>query len=140
MNKVEIAYAIAFTAHKGQFDKAGKEYIYHPLAVSQKFDEENAKIVALLHDVVEDTCITLDDLRLFFEDEIVETVDLLTHRDGEDYFAYLAKIKSNPLARAIKLADLEDNMDLSRFSHPCEQDYERLEKKYKPAYKFLLEN
>ena len=138
-NKVELAYAIALVAHKGQVDKAGVDYINHPLAVSSKVKGDNAKIVALLHDVVEDTKVTLDDLRLFFDDEIVEAINLLTHKEEDDYMTYLAKIKENELARMVKLADLENNMDLSRLPNPTEFDYQRLENKYKPAYKFLTE-
>ena len=135
----ELAYAIALVAHKGQVDKAGVDYINHPLTVASKCNSEKAKIVALLHDVVEDTKVTLDDLRLFFDDEIVDAIDLLTHRESDAYATYLSKIKNNELARIVKLADLENNMDLSRLPNPTELDYQRLENKYKPAYKFLTE-
>ena len=135
----ELAYAIALVAHKGQVDKAGVDYINHPLTVASKCNSEKAKIVALLHDVVEDTKVTLDDLRLFFDDEIVDAIDLLTHQEGDAYMTYLSRIKNNELARIVKIADLENNMDLSRLPNPTEWDYQRLENKYKPAYKFLTE-
>ena len=135
----ELAYAIALVAHKGQVDKAGVDYINHPLTVASKCKSEKAKIVALLHDVVEDTKVTLDDLRLFFDDEIVDAIDLLTHREGDAYVTYLSRIKNNEIARIVKLADLENNMDLSRLPNPTEWDYQRLENKYRPAYKFLTE-
>ena len=139
MSKLELAYAIALVAHKGQVDKAGVDYINHPKSVAAKCKTEKEKIVALLHDVVEDTNITLEDLSQFFENDIVEAINLLTHRDEDDYMTYLSRIKKNSLARTVKLADLENNMDLSRLPNPSEKDYARLENKYKPAYKFLSE-
>lgn len=138
-DKIKLAYAIALVAHKGQYDKVGKEYINHPLTVSNNLTTEDEKIVGLLHDVVEDTKVTLDDLRLFFDEHVVEAISLLTHKEEDSYMDYLAKIKSNPLALAVKLSDLRHNMDMSRFENPTKKDFERLEKKYKPAYKFLTE-
>lgn len=138
--KIKLAYAISLVAHKGQVDKSGKDYINHPLTVASFCENDEEKIVALLHDVVEDTNITLDDLKLFFEDNIIEALNLLTHKSNEDYFEYLKKIKTNPLAKAVKLNDLKHNMDITRFENPSERDYERIEKKYKPAVKFLLED
>ena len=137
--KIKLAYAIAYIAHKGQVDKAGVDYINHPLSVSNKCKNEKEKIVGLLHDVVEDTNVTLDDLRLFFDDEIVEAISILTHDPNDDYFVYLSKIKNNELAKAVKLADLEHNMDLSRLPNPTDSDIKRLENKYKPAYHFLTD-
>lgn len=139
MSKLELAYAIALVAHKGQVDKAGVDYINHPKSVSAKCKTEKEKIVALLHDVVEDTNVTLEDLSQFFDKDIIEAINLLTHREEDDYMTYLSKIKKNSLARTVKLADLENNMDLSRLPNPTENDYARLENKYKPAYKFLTE-
>lgn len=139
MSKLELAYAIALVAHKGQVDKAGVDYINHPKSVSAKCKTEKEKIVALLHDVVEDTNVTLEDLSQFFDKDIIEAINLLTHRDEDDYMTYLSRIKNNSLARTVKLADLENNMDLSRLPNPTEKDYARLENKYKPAYKFLTD-
>ena len=136
-DKVKLAFEIAYEAHKGQYDKAGVEYINHPVTVSGKVDTENEKIVALLHDVVEDTTVTLDDLRQHFDEDIVYAIDLLTHKEEDDYMTYLSKIKANPLARAVKLADLEHNMDMSKFSRPTKADFDRLENKYKRAYAYL---
>ena len=138
MNKLELAYAIALVAHKGQVDKVGVDYINHPLTVSNNCTGENEKIVALLHDVLEDTKVTKEDLLLFFDPYIVEAVCLLTHNPNDSYMDYLAKIKANPIAKAVKLADLKHNMDLSRFPNPTQRDIERVEKKYKPALEFLL--
>lgn len=135
--KIKLAYAIALVAHKNQYDKVGVPYINHPLTVSNNLETEDEKIVGLLHDVVEDTAVTLDDLRLFFDKHIIEAIDLLTHKEEDSYMDYLAKIKTNPLALKVKLADLNHNMDMSRFENPTKRDYERLEKKYKPAYEFL---
>ena len=135
--KIKLAYAIALVAHKNQYDKVGVSYINHPLTVSNNLETEDEKIVGLLHDVVEDTAVTLDDLRLFFDENIIEAINLLTHKEDDSYMDYLAKIKENKLAKAVKLADLRHNMDMSRFENPTDKDYERLEKKYKPAYEFL---
>ncbi len=137
--KIKLAYAIAYVAHKNQYDKVGVPYINHPLTVSSFLNTEDEKIVGLLHDVVEDTAVTLDDLRLFFDENIIEAINLLTHKEDDSYMDYLAKIKENKLAKAVKLADLRHNMDMSRFENPTKRDYERLEKKYKPAYEFLTE-
>ena len=136
-DKVKLAYAIALVAHKNQYDKVGVSYINHPLTVSKSLETEDEKIVGLLHDVIEDTSVSLDDLRLFFDEYIIEAIDLLTHKEEDKYMDYLAKIKTNPLALKVKLADLKHNMDMSRFKNPTKSDYERLENKYKPAYEFL---
>ena len=138
MNKLELAYAIALVAHKGQVDKVGVDYINHPLTVSNNCTGEDEKIVALLHDVLEDTKVTMEDLLLFFDPYIVEAVCLLTHNPNDSYMDYLAKIKANPIAKAVKLADLKHNMDLTRFPNPTQRDIERVEQKYKPALEFLL--
>ena len=138
MNKLELAYAIALVAHKGQVDKVGVDYINHPLTVSNNCTGDDEKIVALLHDALEDTKVTKEDLLLFFDSYIVEAVCLLTHNPNDSYMDYLAKIKANPIAKAVKLADLKHNMDLSRFPNPTQCDIERVEKKYKPALEFLL--
>ena len=128
-----------FWLQSREVQKAGVDYINHPLTVASKCSSEKEKIVALLHDVIEDTQVTIEDLRLFFDEEIVEAINLLTHREEDDYMTYLAKIKNNKLAKIVKIADLENNMDLSRLPNPTEKDYQRLENKYKPAYKFLTE-
>ena len=137
MDALALAEEIAREAHKGQVDKAGKEYINHPLYVASQMTTKDEKIVALLHDVVEDTHVTLEYLRKQgFSSEIVDAVDAITKRDNEDYSEYLHRVKSNSLARKVKLADLFHNMDISRLQTPTEKDYERLEK-YKKAYQYL---
>ncbi len=134
--KEKLAFEIAKRAHKGQVDKAGVNYINHPLNVAKSLSKENERIVALLHDVVEDTEVTLKDLAKFFDDEIVNAVDAITHRLNETYDEYLNRVKLNPLALKVKLKDIENNMDLSRIAHPTEKDYARL-KKYQYALKVL---
>ena len=110
---------IAFYAHNGQVDKTGLPYIYHPIAVASQMDTENEFCTAILHDVVEDSDKTLDDLRAAgFPESIVEAVGLVTDdnsiKSDEGYVAYLMKIKQNPLATKVKLADLKHNTDRSR--------------------------
>lgn len=136
---INAAYRIAKLVHKGQKDKGGKDYISHPLAVAAMLDTEEEKIVALLHDTIEDgdgKIITLDGIRAKFGDVIADAVDAITHRKGEDYFDYLARVKNNPLAVTVKLADLAHNSDLSRIVNPTEHDLDRVEK-YKKAIRFL---
>lgn len=133
---MEKALQVALKAHEGQKDKAGADYILHPLAVSGMVETEQEKVVALLHDVVEDSDITLLDLReMGFDDGVVEAVRLLT-KDGTSYDEYLNRIKHNLLARAVKIADLKHNMDLTRIPEPTERDLQRLEK-YKNSLEFL---
>ena len=133
---VKKAEEFAAKAHEGQFDKAGLPYITHPQAVAAQLDDEKAKIVAFLHDTVEDTETTIDEIRAEFGDEIAAAVDLLTHKDGVDYFDYVLGTKANELARRVKMADLTHNMDLSRIKAPTEKDYKRIER-YKKAYALL---
>ena len=105
---------IAFAAHKEQVDKSGLPYIYHPIHLAEQMETEAAVCVALLHDVVEDTDVTLDDLRKDFPEEVVEAVRLLTHIKGVPDVEYLTAIKSNPIALKVKLADNAHNSDQSR--------------------------
>lgn len=135
--KEKLAYDIAYKAHTGQVDKCGVEYINHPLTVASYCKTEDERIVALLHDVVEDTDITLEDLAKVFDANIIDALRLLTHSDEIPYMEYVARIKENELAKAVKIADLTHNMDLSRFENPTKEDYERVENKYKPAMEFL---
>ena len=126
---LEDAIALARRAHAGQFDKAGKDYIEHPLRVMENCTTDNSKIAAVLHDVVEDSEVTLDDLRQQnFAPQVVEAIALLTKTDGIEYSNYIAQIKNNAIAREVKMADLRDNMDLNRIAQPTEKDFKRLEK------------
>ncbi|TCL74230.1 HD domain-containing protein [Hydrogenispora ethanolica] len=121
------ALNLAKAAHEGQFDKGGNPYILHPIAVSEMVKTEDEKIVALLHDVVEDTSITLDDLRKRgFSPRIVDAVDAITKRDGVGYEEYIRRVSQNSLARNVKIADMTHNMDLSRIANPSQKDFERI--------------
>ena len=133
------AISLAEKAHQGQVDKGGHPYIGHPKRVMGKCETTEEKIVAMLHDVMEDTDYTADDLRKEgFSEEILTALLYLTHREGEGYMEYIERICENPLAVQVKYADLQDNMDLSRIPAPTEKDLARLEK-YKLAKKRIEE-
>ncbi|MBQ4075271.1 MAG: bifunctional (p)ppGpp synthetase/guanosine-3',5'-bis(diphosphate) 3'-pyrophosphohydrolase [Clostridia bacterium] len=135
------AMQIAYNAHHGQFDYNGVPYIYHPIHLAEQMDDEICCAAALLHDVVEDTEITLDELSKEFPEEIIRIVSLLTHDENEDYFDYIKRIKDHPAARKIKLADLEHNSDQSR-SIGSDLSPERMEywkEKYQRARDILYE-
>lgn len=138
MSTLERALVIAAEAHQGTTDKGGAPYILHPLRLMQQMTTTDERIVALLHDVVEDSPWTLDALRAEgFSEEIVAAVDGLTRREGETYEDFIARGASNPLARRVKLADIEDNMDLRRLGEIREKDLERL-KRYQRARNAIL--
>ena len=127
---------IATKAHKGQFDRCGVEYINHPRTVASYVDNPKEKIVAWLHDTIEDTDITEADLRPVFGDEITDAVVALTKTEGEDYFDYISRVIKNPLSARVKIADLTHNMKPDRIPHPTEEDQKRMEK-YKKAYEIV---
>ena len=108
------AMKIAYEAHLGQLDYNDVPYIFHPYHLAEQMDDEVSCTVALLHDVVEDTPITLSDLEQIFPAQVVEIVRLLTHDEGVDYFDYIREIKKNPIATKVKLEDLKHNSDKSR--------------------------
>lgn len=137
-NSLEDAIALAAKHHAGQVDKAGRPYILHSLRVMLQQDNDHARIAAVLHDVVEDTPITLEDLRdMGFDHAVIEAVDILTRDEStEDYDLYLERVSSNPIACQVKLADLQDNMDWDRISEPTERDHARVEK-YRRAHRYL---
>lgn len=133
----DLALSIAKKAHKGQYDKAGVDYIEHPLFVASLVDTQEEKAVALLHDVLEDSPYTAEELILAgLPETVVSAVQILTKKKGQDYQQYLEHVKSNPIARRVKLADLKHNSDLSRLATVTEKDLERLEK-YKKAIDYL---
>lgn len=133
VNMLNKAIEIAAKAHSGQIDKGGAPYILHPLRVMLNCESEAAKVCAALHDVIEDTNITLDDLKAEgFTDEIITILDCLTKRDGESYDYFIDRVLTNETACRVKLADLTDNMDLTRIQNPTVKDEERI-KKYKLA-------
>lgn len=122
------AFLIMFDAHKGQKDKGGKPYFLHPLRVSCKLKGKRAKLVALLHDVIEDSNkYSLSDFS-FLDDEQIDALKLLTHEKQTSYFEYIERVKNNQLARMVKLSDLEDNMNLKRLKNITDKDQERFHK------------
>ncbi len=134
MTMLEKAIIIATKAHRGQKDKALKPYIFHPMRVMLNVSSEDEMICAVLHDVIEDTTMTLEDLREEgFNESIINVLEILTKKENESYDEYIERIIGNKIARIVKIADLKDNMDLSRIKSPDEDDYRRLEK-YKKAY------
>lgn len=132
-----LAVKVATEAHAGQVDKGGKPYINHPQTVAASLSNTEHKIVAYLHDVCEDTPITFDDLRnMGFTERIVNSIRLITKSDGVTYEDYLKRVSTDDCARAVKMADIRHNMDISRIPAPTEKDFKRIEK-YKKALAFL---
>ncbi len=129
------ALEIAQEAHKGQVDKGGEPYIYHPIYVAERMVDEVRTIVALLHDVVEDTKWTLADLTFFGED-VIEALRLLTHDNDVPYQEYIEKLSKNPISRDVKMKDLAHNSDLTRLKVITLKDFKRAEK-YKKSMNYL---
>jgi (p)ppGpp synthase/HD superfamily hydrolase len=126
---LERAIAIAATAHAGQVDKGGAPYILHPLKVMLRMSTLEQRIVAVLHDVVEDCDVSLDDLRKEgFSEEVLSAIESVTKVSGESYEDFVDRAAQNPIGRVVKLADLEENSDLSRIASPSWEDLERIEK------------
>lgn len=137
MNIIEKSLAIALSAYSGQQDKTGKTYILHPLRVMAKMESEDEMAVALLHDVVEDSEYTAKDLMdAGIPSHVVGAVDCLTKVDGEVYEDFIERVQSNPLAAAVKIADLEDNMDILRLDSMGEKELRRVGQFHK-AWKTL---
>ena len=131
------AMKLCFEAHKDQLDKSGMPYVFHPFHLAEQMPDEEKTIAALLHDVIEDTDYTLEDLRsMGFPDQILEALALLTHNDYVPYLDYVAKIKDNTIARTVKLADLRHNSDLSRLNCVDARALSRVEK-YRRAIELL---
>ena len=131
------AMILCFEAHKEQKDKSGLPYVHHPFHLAEQMTDEATTIVALLHDVVEDTSVTLEDLKSEgFPQEVVDAIALMTHNDGSPYMDYVARIKQNPIAKAVKLADLTHNSDVTRLDVVTDGDRERAEK-YQAAMELL---
>ncbi len=139
MPTVEDAIKLALDQHHGQVDKAGEPYILHPLRVMAQMQTDDEQIVAVLHDVVEDSDVTLDDLRrLGYSEAIVTAIDCLSRRDGETYDEFIQRIKPNALAVRVKLGDLHDNMDLRRNATLDDKALERFQR-YRKAWFELTE-
>ena len=138
MSTLERAIQIATEAHKGQFDKAGREYIGHPIRVMEMGKTEDEKIVGVLHDVIEDTDWTFERLEAEgFSQEVINALRCVTKTsENENYDDFIDRVKKNPLATAVKINDLTDNMDIRRLPYLSDKDVKRL-KKYLKAYKRL---
>ena len=135
-----LAIAIAHKAHAGQFDKAGQPYIFHPLAVMAQMDTLESKIVAVLHDAIEDSDLKIEDLiGQEFPSFITDAIAAITKLEGELYEDYVVRVQSNAIARKVKIADVTHNMDISRIENPSERDFQRLEK-YKKVLAQLTAN
>ena len=124
-----MALKLCFEAHKEQIDKSGMPYVFHPFYVAEQMKTEETTIVALLHDLVEDTEYTMDDLiKMGFDKAITDAIALMTHAENLDYMDYIRMIKENPIARTVKLADLKHNSDLTRLDTIDESALSRKEK------------
>jgi len=131
------ALKLCFDAHKDQIDKSGLPYVFHPFHLAEQMKDEDTTIVALLHDVVEDTEYTLDDIRTMgFSDSVIAALALLTHDENTEYMEYVTAIKKNPIATAVKLADLRHNSDLSRLD-TVDEKAEKRRGKYLAAIELL---
>lgn len=133
----KVALKLCFEAHKDQIDKSGMPYVFHPFHLAEQMQDEETTIVALLHDVIEDTDYTIEDLRkMGFCERVLEAIAMMTHAPEVAYMDYVAQIKTNPIAKAVKLADLRHNSDLSRLDFVTPKDETRVEK-YKKAIALL---
>ena len=131
------AMKLCFEAHKDQVDKSGRPYVFHPIHLAEQMTNELTAVTALLHDVVEDSDYTLADLgEMGFPATVLDALAMLTHDDGSAYLEYVARLKTNPIARAVKLADLRHNSDLTRLDHVDEKALARVEK-YRKAIELL---
>ena len=136
--KLIKAFFLCVIKHWKQRDKAGKRYIWHPIHVMLNVEGYNEKIVALLHDIVEDTDVTVPDLKnLKFSKEVIEAVDVITKKKDQEYFSYLDLIKNNNIAKKVKIEDLKHNSDLKRLKSITQKDIDRA-MKYKKALDYLI--
>lgn len=133
------AMRLCYEAHRDQTDKSGVPYVFHPIHLAEQMRDEDTTVTALLHDVIEDTVYTFDDLvKMDFSENVITALKLLTHDKSVPYMEYVAKIKENPVAKAVKLADLAHNSDLSRLNSVDDKVRSRIQK-YEAAKKLLLE-
>ena len=135
---IEAAKVLATKAHEGQTDKAGLPYITQPERVASRLDTAEAQVVGWLHDTVEDTGITVQEIESQFGPETAAAVDAISRRDGEAWSDYIDRVAANPVARQVKISDLIDNSNLSRIPHVTMKDVNR-QAKYNKALKKLLE-
>lgn len=133
------ALKLCYEAHAGQVDKSGIPYVFHPYHLAEQMTDEDSTVVALLHDVVEVTHYTMEDLRkMGFSERVLEAIALMTHEDGVPYLEYVARIKENPIAKAVKLADIEHNSDATRLD-PNDPRIPYWQEKYRAAKAALCE-
>ena len=135
---VEAAKALATRMHEGQTDKAGLPYINHPMRVAARLESPEAQVVGWLHDTVEDTALTLAEIRAQFGSETAAAVDAVSRRDGETWDDYLCRVQANPMARQVKISDLIDNSNLGRIPVITMKDVKR-QAKYNKALQMLME-
>lgn len=136
------AMQIAYKAHHGQYDLNGVPYIFHPYHVAEQMPDEITTCVALLHDVIEDTSVTIEELEQVFPAEVTEAIRLLTHEKDTEYLDYIGRIKDNPVARTVKLADIAHNSDMTRITDPNKIPAEKIihwKRKYTEAKRILEE-
>ena len=134
------AMKLAYTAHLNQYDLSGIPYIFHSYHIAEQMKDEISVCVALLHDVIEDTYIEIKDIENIFPREVIENLKLLTLTKDIEYFEYINQIKTNPIAKAVKLADIEHNLDQSRINNKIsENKLIRMKNKYEKAKRILLE-
>ena len=131
------AMKLAYEAHHGQVDKGGVPYIFHPIHLAEQMEDEYSTCVALLHDVVEDTAVTLEQLSAIFPQEIVTAVALMTHGKDEPYLEYVARVATNPISRKVKLADLRHNSDQTRMPEADPAKLAYFQEKYRKAFEIL---
>ena len=131
-----LASKIAYKAHEGQTDKAGVPYIFHPIHIAEQMDSDESCILALLHDVIEDSNITLEILSKYFNDDIITALRVLTKKENDDYVMYIKRVKTNKLATKVKIKDLEHNRDLTRLDEVTDKDRKR-SLKYWEAIRYL---
>ena len=131
-----LASKIAYKAHEGQTDRAGVPYIFHPIHIAEQMDSEESCVVALLHDVIEDSDITLEILSKYFNDDIITALRVLTKKENDDYVMYIKRVKTNKLATKVKIKDLEHNRDLTRLDEVTDKDRKR-SLKYWEAIRYL---
>ena len=133
------ALKLCFDSHKDQLDKSGMPYVFHPFHLAEQMTDENTTVVALLHDVVEDTGCTLEDIaQMGFSADVIEALKLMTHDDETPYMEYVERLKHNSIARAVKLADLAHNSDMTRLEAVDDRALKRVEK-YAAAIRLLNE-
>ena len=136
---IKKAMILSYESHRGQYDKGGLPYIFHPFHLAEQMSTEETVVIALLHDVIEDTEYTIQDIAdMGFPQVVLDALMCLTHDKAVPYMDYISKIKQNPLARVVKLADLQHNSDVSRLNSVDEETVQRIQK-YKKAIALLSE-